>query len=156
MCVFTCIVHFLRSFNGASTSLLKKCLKRITSVMSTAGFSSFYKQPSNELIDSIIFTSNGDIRNAVINLHFASQKSLLPSPRPNRIGSSFVIFSSDSSSLDVKAVQTTSKTKGTKKNNKFRSLGCDDAITFMHALGRVLNPKCKFNFEFFRTFCEDW
>lgn len=44
--------------------------------MSTTGFTSFYKQPSTELVDSIIFTSNGDIRNAVINLHFASQKSL--------------------------------------------------------------------------------
>lgn len=142
----------LHSFNAASTNLLKKCLKRIMSIMSTTGFSNFYKPPSTELVESIIFTSNGDIRNAVINLHFASQKSWF----------AFTFFCEwffisflhlDSGSLDVKAVQTTSKTKGSKMNNKFRSLGCDDSITFMHALGRVINPKCKsFKIIIFKTF----
>lgn len=75
-CYLYCICFVLHSFNAASTNLLKKGLKRIMSIMSTNGFSSFYKQPSTELVESIIFTSNGDIRNAVINLHFTSQKSL--------------------------------------------------------------------------------
>lgn len=123
------------------------------SIMSTAGYASIYKQPSTELVESIIFTSNGDIRNAVINLHFASQKSLsdlhVPSlSKPTDFHCPFFSSHLDSNSLDVKIVQTTSKTKGNKKNNKFRSLGCDDSITFMHALGRVLNPKCKSNFGF--------
>ncbi|KAJ6646938.1 Cell cycle checkpoint protein RAD17 [Pseudolycoriella hygida] len=109
------------SFNAASTSLIKKCLKRVMSMMSSSGLTASYKHPSTELVESIIFTSNGDIRNAIINLHFATQKNC--------------------TSLGVEAVQTTSKAKGTKKSNKFRSLGCDDSITFMHALGRVLNPK---------------
>lgn len=37
--------------------------------------SSQYKQITSDQIDSIILTSQGDIRNAMINLHFASQKS---------------------------------------------------------------------------------
>lgn len=56
----------------------------------------------------------------------------------------FIFFNLDGNTLDVQVVHTTSKTKGNKRNNKFRSLGCDDSITFMHTLGRVLNPKCKF------------
>lgn len=63
------------SFNAVSSTLLRKGLKRICSIMIQPGFKSYYKQPTSELIDNLLLTSQGDIRNAVINLHFASQKS---------------------------------------------------------------------------------
>lgn len=32
------------------------------------------------------------------------------------------------------------------KKNKFKSLGCDESVTVMHALGRVFNPKCNIRY----------
>lgn len=55
--------------------MLKKGLKRISDIMEQPGFAKFYDNPNKEMIDSIVFSSQGDIRSAVINLHFASQKS---------------------------------------------------------------------------------
>lgn len=37
------------------------------------------------------------------------------------------------------------KSGGKGKSRKLKSIGCDSTITFMHALGRALNPKCKLN-----------
>lgn len=42
--------------------------------MSQPGFQVYYTEPNKDVIDSIVLSSQGDIRNAVINLHFASQK----------------------------------------------------------------------------------
>lgn len=51
----------------------------------------------------------------------------------------------------LKPCNAKSSTKGRKpKNTKLTSLGCDETVTMMHALGRVLNPKCKSN----KTICE--
>lgn len=55
--------------------MLKKGLKRICDIMGQTGFQRYYTQPDKETIDSIVLSSQGDIRSAVINLHFASQKS---------------------------------------------------------------------------------
>lgn len=54
--------------------MLKKGLKRICDIMGQEGFKKYYTEPSKEMIDSIVLSSQGDIRSAVINLHFASQK----------------------------------------------------------------------------------
>lgn len=43
--------------------------------MSQSGSTAHYKPLSQDVLDSIIQTAQGDVRNAVINFHFASQKS---------------------------------------------------------------------------------
>lgn len=104
----------------------------------------FYKLPTSDLIESIILTSQGDIRNAVINLHFASQKGI------DRI-QKLILFRSRTEIfyiLDSEGLSTVSaiksSTKSTGKKRKLKSVGCDESITLFHALGRVFNPKCMF------------
>lgn len=63
------------AFNPIADTMLKNGLKRIQGIMTQPGFQKYYTEPNKEIIDSIVLTSQGDIRSAVINLHFASQKS---------------------------------------------------------------------------------
>lgn len=92
------------------------------------GYSEQFKPPSNEVIDSIILTSQGDVRSAIMNLHMASLRN---APKMN-----------------FEKIETNSKsTKSKTESLKCSSLGSDESITLMHALGRVLNPKCKFIFN---------
>lgn len=62
------------SFNPIAITLLQKAIKRFCSLMREQQFTDTYKVPSETVIDSIIFAAQGDIRNALINLHFASLK----------------------------------------------------------------------------------
>lgn len=58
-------------------------------------------------------------------------------------------FSSDSAILQVQSINvknsyaSRSKRAGNIKKSKLKSLGTDENITVLHALGRVFNPKCK-------------
>lgn len=63
------------SLNPIADTMLKKGLKRICDIMGQPGFKEYYDEPSKDLIESIVLSAQGDIRSAVINLHFASQKS---------------------------------------------------------------------------------
>ena len=63
------------AFNPVADTMLKKGLKRICDIMGQNGFKKYYTEPSKDTIESIVLSSQGDIRSAVINLHFASQKS---------------------------------------------------------------------------------
>lgn len=135
------------SFNAVSSTLLTKGIKRICSIMMQPNFMNYYKQPTNDLIDNLLLTSKGDIRNAVINLHFASQKSKYNFNLKKKEEMSLLIFI-DSGTLSSETCEKSSKsTKG--KNRKLKNLGCDESITLMHALGRVLNPKCSCFFFFY-------
>ncbi|XP_055326402.1 cell cycle checkpoint protein RAD17-like [Sitodiplosis mosellana] len=112
------------SFNPVADTMLKKGLKRICDIMGQNGFKKYYTEPSKDTIESIVLSSQGDIRSAVINLHFASQKN--------------------STMLPVQSLNLNKKTKNTKKSkSKLKSLGTDENITVLHALGRVFNPKYK-------------
>lgn len=59
-----------------SDTILKKGLNRICGLMAQPGFANYYTEPDATTIEAITISSQGDIRNAVINLHFASQKSI--------------------------------------------------------------------------------
>lgn len=65
------------AFNAVADTMLKKGLKRICDIMEQPGFKKYYDNPNKDDIDNIVFSSQGDIRSAVINLHFASQKSMV-------------------------------------------------------------------------------
>ncbi|XP_058445114.1 cell cycle checkpoint protein RAD17 [Malaya genurostris] len=118
------------TFNSASVTLMKKAAKRITSLMVGSNMAQHYRVPSQELIDSIILSSMGDLRNMTLNIHFASLKN---APRLNtetmNVGGEVL----NSSGVAMK--------KSKKKETKLKSVGCNENLTLMHALGRVFNPK---------------
>lgn len=91
------------SFNAVADTMVKKGLKRVCAIMAQPGFQQYYTEPSQDTIDSIVLSSQGDLRSAVINLHFTSQKSTFLSnptvPSANESNSFF-------SSLPRRLVQT--------------------------------------------------
>ena len=66
--------NYFFSFNPVSTTLMKKALKRICTLMGGESFRKLYRVPSVDLVDSIGMAAQGDMRNALINLHFGSLK----------------------------------------------------------------------------------
>lgn len=73
------------NFNPVSDTMVRKGLKRICEIMKQPGFQKYYDEPSADAMENIIFSSQGDLRNAVINLHFATQKSESASRIPNAL-----------------------------------------------------------------------
>lgn len=110
------------SFNPIAVTLLQKAMKRFCALMREQQFSDTYKVPSETIIDSIVFAAQGDIRNALINLHFASLKGAgaLPTERVE--------------SCEIKG-------KYKKKLSTLKTIHRDESVTMLHALGRVFNPK---------------
>lgn len=69
--------------NPISTTLMKKALQTLMgNLKKSPGFKDRFREPSTDVLDSLIVSSQGDIRNAILNLQFVSQKS-----------KNFVIFS---------------------------------------------------------------
>ncbi|XP_018802139.1 PREDICTED: cell cycle checkpoint protein RAD17 [Bactrocera latifrons] len=114
-------IHHI-SFNPIAVTLLQKAMKRFCALMREQQFSDTYKVPSETIIDSIVFAAQGDIRNALINLHFASLKGAgaLPTER-------------------VDSCEIIGKSK--KKLSTLKTIRRDESVTMLHALGRVFNPK---------------
>lgn len=113
-----------------STTLLKKGLKRVqTIIQTTTSLSKLYKELQTDILDSIILTCKGDIRNAIINLHLISQKDATK------------MLPLENKELSNSQILKTKKT--TKQSKKFKTIGSDETVTMFHSIGRVLNPKCK-------------
>lgn len=112
--------------------MMKKALKRACDVMQSREKSIFFQTPSLELLESIATQSQGDIRNAILNLnlHIASQQG--------------------AAELDL-ALPTIEKTKKIGKeekaqNNKVnQGLGRNEILDIFHGVGRVLYPKFEMN-----------
>ncbi|XP_045447979.1 cell cycle checkpoint protein RAD17 [Melitaea cinxia] len=113
-------------FNSVSVTGLKAALKRAVDIISKK-YTSTYNIPTADVIESVVNSSGGDIRSAILNLHFASLK-----------GSQFSLETSIINEKEVK--QKTSKKKKL-VSNKFMSLGKDQTVSILHGVGRVLNPK---------------
>lgn len=113
------------SFNSIANTQMKKVLKQLAFKMSESSYNALYKAPSGEVIDSVMVSSQGDLRNAIINLLFTCQKE------------------------DVSTITKAELKKVQKSTQKATSKGTDDYITMMHLMGKIFNPKCK---VFFCTF----
>lgn len=112
---------------------MKKALKRVTSnIQSNPSFKKCFKEPSSDIIDGIVDQAQGDIRNAILNLNFASTKG----------GTAMFIPKTQEKASQGKG----KKVKVNKKDHQVGSLGKNEALTTMHGLGRIFNPKCKFYF----------
>lgn len=135
------------SFNAVADTVIKKGIARVCEIMKQPAFKEYYDEPSKELIENIVFSSQGDLRNAIINLHFASQKSNTIYTVYDLVNS--IIILSDAIRLPTQpnAQENGNARKKTKtsKKGKFKHLGCDENVSVVHALGRVMNPKCKTN-----------
>lgn len=121
------------NFNPVAATLMQNAMKRFCTLMRQPPYNEMYRPPSNELMDSIILSAQGDIRNSLINLHFSSLKG---APQ-----------------LQTKPVENLESSHDTKKTSRKRkcqstlkSVGRDESVTMMHALGRIFNPKCKYNY----------
>ncbi|KAH8308196.1 hypothetical protein KR059_007992, partial [Drosophila kikkawai] len=112
------------SFNAIASTIMQKSMKAFCSVMQQPQNKALYKLPSSTIVDSIVVGAQGDVRNALINLHLSSLKGVANMPTKK---------------LDISVASKGRKKKATQSTLK--SIGRDESITLMHALGRVLNPK---------------
>lgn len=119
------------SFNAVSATMMKRGIKRIVQLVEgNENYRLFFKRPSDEVIESLIEQCTGDIRNAVLNLSFASQQS------------NFKI----SVSKTVKPKRGAGKKQKTSmKTNDDAGIGKNEVLSLMHGLGRVLHPKLEMN-----------
>ncbi|KAL7727871.1 hypothetical protein ACLKA6_019438 [Drosophila palustris] len=111
------------SFNSIAATIMQRSMKRFGTLMHQEQHKTLYKLPTQTVMDSIVVCAQGDIRSALINLHFGSLKG--------------------APSMATKQINVTAPSKGRKKKaaNTLKSIGRDESITMMHALGRVFNPK---------------
>ncbi|XP_037805815.1 cell cycle checkpoint protein RAD17 [Lucilia sericata] len=112
------------SFNAIASTIMQKAMKRFCNLMRSPPHCEIYKSPPSDIIDSIVISAQGDIRNALINLHFSSLKG--------------------APGLLTKRIEIAEESKTSRKRkgqNTLKSVGRDESVTMMHALGRVFNPK---------------
>lgn len=123
------------TFNAIASTLMQKAMKSFVAQLKGSEIASqtMYTMPSETIQNSIIVSAHGDIRNALINLHFACLKDA-----PNLEITPSVDKSLISSKLKRPA-------KNTKKRQSYalKTVGTTEYISLPHALGRVFNPKCK-------------
>lgn len=63
------------SLNAISATLMKKALQALlANLKRNTAFRDRFREPSSDVMDSLIVSSQGDIRNAILNLQFVSQK----------------------------------------------------------------------------------
>ncbi|XP_068633370.1 cell cycle checkpoint protein RAD17 isoform X2 [Battus philenor] len=116
-------IHHI-AFNSISTTGLRAALKRASDIISKK-YSATYNIPTTDIVESVVNTSAGDIRSAILNLHFACLQGI-------------------THNLETSIIQENKvkgKTKKKKPTYKFMSLGKDQAVSILHGVGRVLNPK---------------
>ncbi|XP_034665342.1 cell cycle checkpoint protein RAD17 [Drosophila subobscura] len=111
------------SFNSIAATIMQKSMKTFCAFMQQKENKALYKVPPSAVVDSIVVGAQGDIRNALINLHLSSMKGVPNMPTKE---------------LNVSVI---SKGRKRKTQSTLKSIGRDESITVMHALGRVMNPK---------------
>lgn len=113
------------TFNSISITMMKRGIKRIVQMIeANSHYKKYFVKPTDAIIDGIIEQCQGDIRNAVLNLNFASQQSNFKISVPKA----------------AKAVKG-KKTKASLKATGDGGIGKNEALTLLHGIGRVMNPK---------------
>ncbi|XP_053672269.1 cell cycle checkpoint protein RAD17 [Anopheles nili] len=121
-------IHLIK-FNAVSTTLMKKAIKRISSIIKEdKQISQLYQiVPSKAIEDDIITSSQGDLRNCCLNYLFSCMKcSIGPLPKRPCLDSS----------ISKGGKKATSKSANAKVG-----LGLNENLTFLHWLGRIFYPK---------------
>uniref|UniRef100_A0A182KAT6 AAA+ ATPase domain-containing protein n=1 Tax=Anopheles christyi TaxID=43041 RepID=A0A182KAT6_9DIPT len=124
-------IHQIK-FNAVSTTLLKKAIKRICSIIKAdQEISKQYQTvPSKVVEEDIIASSQGDLRNCCLNYLFTCMKSETGTTMPKRLRL-------DGSSVGNKLAKSSRTTSKKQKH----PLGLNENLTIMHGLGRIFHPK---------------
>lgn len=124
------------SFNAIASTYMQKAMKTFVTRLKSnkMALQSMYTIPSEEVQSSIVVSAHGDIRNALINLHFACLNGA-----PNLEITPLIDHNLKSSKLKRPAKTTTRK----RQSYALKNVGTMEYISLPHALGRVFNPKCK-------------
>uniref|UniRef100_A0A182J0E3 Structural maintenance of chromosomes protein 3 n=1 Tax=Anopheles atroparvus TaxID=41427 RepID=A0A182J0E3_ANOAO len=122
-------IHTIK-FNSVSVTLLKKAIKRITSIIrNDKDLSKIYQAaPSKPVEENIIASAQGDLRNCCLNFLFASMKGV-SSPQTGTKNRSLFLSDSKKNSNNLDAGEGGS------------GLGLSENLSTMHGLGRIFHPK---------------
>ncbi|XP_058126130.1 cell cycle checkpoint protein RAD17 [Anopheles ziemanni] len=122
-------VHHIK-FNAVSVSLLKKAIKRITTIIrSENDLSKLYQAaPAKAVEENIISSAQGDLRNCCLNFLFASMKGAVSTSTNSRNRCSFL--NNSKKNLDGSSLEEGSS-----------GLGLSENLSMMHGLGRIFHPK---------------
>ncbi|XP_070491085.1 LOW QUALITY PROTEIN: cell cycle checkpoint protein RAD17 [Chironomus tepperi] len=113
------------NMNPISATLMKKALKQICAKMKEHEHTdSKFKEPTQSVIDDIIAQSQGDIRNAIMNLQLVSQQGSI-----------------DLSMQTKSRAKKTGKAKKTPTDKINKGVGRDEVLGIFHGVGRALHPK---------------
>lgn len=123
-------------FNLCAATLMKNAIKRAQVIIKD--HPDLFTPPSSEILEAIVATSMGDIRNAMNQFYLSSLKG----------GGSVPLVADKKQSVGVKRKQ-----RG-KNNNKIKSMERDETLGLFHGLGRVLNPKWKEDGNIERLNCD--
>nr|XP_023027348.1 cell cycle checkpoint protein RAD17 [Leptinotarsa decemlineata] len=113
------------NFNPCAPSLMKIAIQRAQALLRDNPKS--LKQPSQKIVDAILSSTVGDIRNAMMQFHMASLSGTDELP---------TVFTKAQESIG-------SKRKRSNKDVKLKTMFRDESLGLFHGLGRVLNPKRK-------------
>lgn len=113
-------------FNACASTLLRNAVKRAQTLIKN--HSDLFTQPSSTVVDAIIATSMGDIRNAMNQFYLSSLKGGGDVPVDNE---------------KFKKINDGKRKKRTNKDVRISSMQRDENLGLFHGLGRVLNPKWK-------------
>ncbi|XP_049873553.1 cell cycle checkpoint protein RAD17 [Pectinophora gossypiella] len=128
-------IHHI-TFNGVTATGLRAALKRVADIINKK-HSAVYNIPTSDVIECVVNSSTGDVRSAVLNLHFACLK-----------GSSQNLETSLIEEKETKSKTTKTTRKKKQASSRFLSLGKDQTVSILHGVGRVLNPKVTENGNF--------
>lgn len=113
-------------FNACAPTLMKNALKRAQALIND--HPELFSQPSSTVIEAIVATSMGDIRNAMNQFHLSSLKGG---------GSVQVVVVAN----DKELIGTKRKKRNNNMDVKIACMERDETLGLFHGLGRVLNPK---------------
>lgn len=113
-------------FNACAPTLMKHAVKRAKALIKD--HSNLFIEPSSAVIEAIIATSMGDIRNAMNQFYLSSLKG----------GGNISIIVNKNENIGVKR-----KKRGNNTVAKIKFMEKDETLGLFHGLGRVLNPKWK-------------
>lgn len=110
-------------FNACAPTLMKNALKRAHLLIKD--HLDLFSPPPSEVIEAIVATSMGDIRNAMNQFYLASLRG----------GGKVPLIAENKQIIGAK------KKKRSKNDAKIKSMERDETLGLFHGLGRVLNPK---------------
>lgn len=116
------------NFNPIANTFMQRAMKKVIARFKSTTMSN-HSLPNENILNSIVISSHGDIRNALVNLHFASLKGC-PSVKTIMINVG-------------KTVPTKHKRTAVRQDSKLKSIGTNESLSLPHAIGRILNPKCR-------------